>query len=548
MYRAYFRLTESPFSLTPDPRFLYLSERHQEALAHLLYGVASAGGFVQLTGEVGTGKTTLCRALLAQTPPNVDVALVLNPRQTAAELVATVCDELGVTYPPGTDSLKTLVDLLSRHLLQSHAAGRRTVVVIDEAQWLRPEALEQVRLLTNLETPTEKLLQIILIGQPELRNLMARPELRQIAQRITARYHLVSLTLRETRAYIRHRLQVAGCEAELFTRVALRQIHGCTEGIPRLINILCDRALLGAYARQESRVDRGMVRRAFAEVTGSAARASGWRALAWPSVVVVFVLVAGVITAQAPWSRLGGLRLPFTGTASPTKSPADEPRRGPDALAAPTTPALPDLLGGAGAWKSPEAALANLFARWGAAYPYLSGSGACAKAEQAGLICVQGETGWQSLLELNRPAVLTLDAPDGRAVEAVAVRLSGDRVVLDFGAGEMSFTRAEVDSLWRGRYFLVTRKPPVKTRLLREGSAGRDVLWLREQLDRVEGVATSRPIKSQNVFDAALKRRVIEFQKARRLMTDGIVGEETLAFLSVVPSDPTAPLLLTGTR
>src|SRR5919201_4070009 len=236
MYLGHFGLKEPPFSITPDPRYLYMTERHREALAHLLYGIGQGGGFVQLTGEVGTGKTTLCRCLLEQVPPEVDVALLFNPKLTSFELLAAVCDELRIPYPEGTTSLKVLVDALYRHLLDAHARGRRTVLIVDEAQDLSAEVLEQIRLLTNLETTREKLLQIILIGQPELITLLEREDLRQLAQRITARYHLEPFAADETRAYIRHRLQIAGRTRGLFTEAAMRTVHAASRGIPRLIN------------------------------------------------------------------------------------------------------------------------------------------------------------------------------------------------------------------------------------------------------------------------------------------------------------------------
>ena len=259
MYLKHFNLTERPFSITPDPRFLYMSARHREALAHLLYGLGEGGGFVQLTGEVGTGKTTICRCLLEQVPDNVDLALVLNPKVTAAELIATVCDELGIEYPAGTTSIKTLTDLLNRYLLDAYARGRRTVLLIDEAQNLSADVLEQVRLLTNLETAKQKLLQIILIGQPELRDLLSREDLRQLAQRITGRYHLEPLSRDETAQYIEHRLRVAGALGEVFDSSAKREVFRLTEGVPRLINVICDRALLGAYSRETRRVSRRLV-------------------------------------------------------------------------------------------------------------------------------------------------------------------------------------------------------------------------------------------------------------------------------------------------
>jgi general secretion pathway protein A len=293
MYLEHFGLREPPFTIAPNPRYLYMSERHREALAHLLYGLGEGGGFVQLTGEVGTGKTTLCRCMLEQLPPSVDVALILNPRLTSLELLQAICDELGVAYPAETTSSKVLVDVLYRYLLEAHGRGRRTVIVVDEAQALSTEVLEQVRLLTNLETTREKLVQIILIGQPELGRLLGREDLRQLAQRITARYHLAPFSEPETVAYIRHRLQVAGRTRGLFTEPAMRRVHGHSGGVPRLVNVICDRALLGAFAHQKGHVDTRMVARAAVEVGGPAARpwyARWWR---WAAAAGVAALALG---------------------------------------------------------------------------------------------------------------------------------------------------------------------------------------------------------------------------------------------------------------
>jgi len=266
MYLDHFKLTERPFSITPDPRFLYMSARHREALAHLLYGLGEGGGFVQLTGEVGTGKTTLCRCLLDQVPEHVDIALVLNPKVTATELIATVCDELGIEYPEENTSIKSLTDALNRYLLDAYARDRRTVLIIDEAQNLSADVLEQVRLLTNLETSTQKLLQIVLIGQPELRTLLAREDMRQLSQRVTARYHLDPISRDEASAYIKHRLQICGNTQTVFNKRAVDKIQQLSGGIPRLINVLCDRSLLGAYVEGHSQVDQKVVKKAAREV------------------------------------------------------------------------------------------------------------------------------------------------------------------------------------------------------------------------------------------------------------------------------------------
>lgn len=268
MYPKYFGLTEPSFSIAPDPHFLYLSAQHKEALAHLLYGAGESGGFVLLTGEVGTGKTTVCRAFLEQLPAGVEVALILNPALTATELLLTICDELHIAVPPGEISQKVLLDRLNDHLLEAHGQGRRPVLIIDEAQNLRPRVLEQVRLLTNLETTKHKLLQIFLIGQPELRDMLARDNMRQINQRITARVHLRPFTLAETGRYIEHRVAVAGVDRPLFSATAIRQIHLSSGGVPRLINILCDRALLGACVSRVSQVTPAIVKRAAREVEG----------------------------------------------------------------------------------------------------------------------------------------------------------------------------------------------------------------------------------------------------------------------------------------
>jgi general secretion pathway protein A len=309
MYLAHFGFTEWPFSNTPDPRFVYLSPRHEEALAHLLYGVRERGGFVQLTGEVGTGKTTICRYLLSRLPEGVDVALVLNPMLTPEELLATVCDELGVAYPPETRTRKVYVDALYQHLLAAHGRGRRTVLIIDEGQNLSAGAIEQLRLLTNLETATEKLLQIILIGQPELVELLDQPKLRQVAQRITARYHLLPFEERDTQGYVWRRLRIAGQRIVVFEPRAIVAVHRASRGIPRLINVICDRALLGAFAEGAQSVTPRMVRRAAREVSGERARTRRWpwRATAAAGLMAIAVAAtgaAGLWPVPDPWRRL----------------------------------------------------------------------------------------------------------------------------------------------------------------------------------------------------------------------------------------------------
>jgi len=306
LYPKYFGLSEASFSITPDPQYLFLSEQHREALAHLLYGAGEGGGFVLLTGEVGTGKTTVCRAFLEQLPPEVDVALILNPAVSSIELLRGICDEFRIQVGEHERTSKQLVDRINDFLLQAHANGRRPVLMIDEAQNLRPKVLEQIRLLTNLETPKHKLLQIFLVGQPELRTLLGRPGLRQLDQRITARFHLKPLSARETGEYIRHRLAVGGVERPLFTPAAIRRIHALSGGVPRLINILCDRALLGAYVSRSAHVTPRIVDRSAQEVKGEAALPSPPRRMG--RALVAASLVAALIGGWwiRGWLEAGG--------------------------------------------------------------------------------------------------------------------------------------------------------------------------------------------------------------------------------------------------
>jgi len=280
MYHHYFGLRETPFSIAPDPRYLYMSAEHREALAHLLYGVSAEGGFVLITGEVGTGKTTVSRYLLQQLPDKTDIAFIINPRQTVLELLISICEELSLSFDESSESNKYYVDLLASHLLESHAAGRTTVVMIDEAQNLSTDVLEQLRLLTNLETDNKKLLQLILLGQPELQDKLALNEMRQLSQRITARYHLQALSMLDTAAYIEHRLRVAGFGGQLFDKRSVKCVYQYSGGIPRLINLLCDRALLGVYSENGKRVSIRHIKQSQNEIfTGRPKK--HWHLRAW---------------------------------------------------------------------------------------------------------------------------------------------------------------------------------------------------------------------------------------------------------------------------
>ena len=276
MYTSYFGLEEKPFSIAPNPDYLFMSDRHREALNHLTYGLGDTGGFVLLTGEVGTGKTTISRRLMENLPENTQAAFILNPTLSSQELLATLCDELKIRYRKTGATLKTLTDKIQQKLLKNHSENINTLLIIDEAQHLQPEVLEQLRLLTNLETNTKKLLQVILIGQPELQQLLQRRDLRQLAQRITARYHLLPLNKQEVAQYLKHRLSVAKCFREIFDKSAVNAIHKTCKGIPRLMNLLAERSLMNAYNSNNAVVNRKMVLQAAYDALGDEFEVTPW--------------------------------------------------------------------------------------------------------------------------------------------------------------------------------------------------------------------------------------------------------------------------------
>jgi general secretion pathway protein A len=560
MYLAFFGLNEKPFSITPDPRYLYLSERHAEAMAHLLYGINEAGGFVQLTGEVGTGKTTIVRSLLAQAPKNAEIALILNPRMTAPEFLLTICEELGIGVPDSaTQSLKDLVDILSQYLLRAHAAGRRVVLVVDEAQNLAPEVLEQVRLLTNLETNTQKLLQIILIGQPELRELLARNELRQLAQRITGRYHLSPLSAEETTAYVRHRLRVAGATADIFNRFSLEEIYRLSAGVPRVINVICDRALLGGYSLDRHRVTGPLVRSAAGEVFGRRFTPP-W--LPWAGTAAIAVLLAvaslGLWHAQ-PWARGApssrthevsaipasarpgaggsGARLPAMahGTATPAAARAT-PEAGAQTA---QSESLPGLLAKYAGDTTTDAAFSTLFGLW--RIPYATdGTDPCTQAARHGLACVTERGSLGQLRLYNRPAILMLTGDQGASHEVVLTGLDGERASILLGDATHQVGDGELSRYWMGDYVMLWRPQAAPVRTLAAGMRGASVRSLRRSLEKLAGVADPNP---SDLYDAGLTSLVRKFQREHRLTVDGIAGVRTQVVLAGVLASPGSPLL-----
>jgi len=561
MYVEYFKLLEAPFSLTPDPRFFYVSERHKEALAHLVYGVQQAGGFVQLTGEVGCGKTTLCRCLVKQLPPETDIALILNPRLTAIELLATVCDELRIPYPEHVGSTKVLIDALNEHLLRSHAQHRRTVLIIDEAQNLNGDVLEQIRLLTNLETTQDKLLQIILIGQPELLSILRRKKLRQLAQRIKARYHLLPLSRHETCAYIRHRLSVAGIRDPLFTPWAMRRVYHLSCGVPRLINIMCDRALLGAYSLNRRRVTASIVCRAGREARGVVPWYRRFRPAWTPWVVALGALLVGIaiflalsnpsvlrrtVAAAALLRSDDHIRNPNFDPAPPAPSPgiaeADaspvRPKAGAISVTVPTGPRLAEILADPSRRGNSDTSFSALYAQWGIKVPLGPADLGCTAGRERGFECLFQVGGWPKLRRFDLPAILELVLPAGLRHRVALVALGEESASLSIGGKEYTFPLWEIDGVWDGSFILLW-KPPIAQRRLSLGTRGEDVLWVRRTLDSLEGQPASPSVF--DLYDEGLRQRVLEYQRDRSLVPDGFVGSETLVRLSVDLGSTNAP-------
>ena len=487
MYEAHYGFTEKPFNLTPDPKYLYLSARHTEAFAHLEFGRRERGGFIVITGEVGTGKTTLARYFLSRLDPRTATAFVLYPALSGAELLRSILDDLHV--PAAGTSMKDSVDALHRFLLQARADGRDVVLLIDEAQDLSTEVLEQVRLISNLETDTEKLITIVLMGQSELHEMLSRRELRQLAQRITARYHLAPLDEVATADYIRHRLEVAGGAGKVgFTRGALSAVHRLSGGIPRLVNLVCDRALLAGYVRGARTIDSGMVRRAAREVRGHAP-------LAWSRPLAV----AGTAAAAA---AVVAFLVPRALPARET--PAEPVRASVPALSpSPSAPLEPVLLS-LGREASLAGALREVQALWG----------------QEPLERTALRTHLDQLRRLDLPVVLEMFHPTRRDTCYVAlVRLEGDRaVVAGTGGAPLRVAVSEVDRWWTRQAIFLWRDYD-----LAQGDPERTAAWARQALGRLGYLGQ----------DPDLPGAVARFQRDAQLAADGVVGNRTVMSLYV---------------
>ena len=563
MYAPFFGLQHPPFSIAPDPRYLFMSERHREALAHLLYGLDAGGGFVLLTGEVGTGKTTVCRCFLEQIPAHCNVAYIFNPKLTVGELLRSICDEFGVLHAPavpGVETVKDCIDPLNAALLAAHAAGRNNVLIIDEAQNLAPDVLEQLRLLTNLETSERKLLQIILIGQPELRAMVAQPAMEQLAQRVIARFHLDALTAQETQQYIAHRLAVAGLQGPVpFERRAIARVHVLTHGVPRRINLLCDRALLGAYAAGARQVSPAIVNRAAREVfdAPASAAARGTQAAALPRWALAGLgAVAGAAAVVAAGWALG--LWPLAPAGAPRESTpvagAAVPAASAPAVAAPAVAASVALAASArvpaasstvavaaptalaqfvqaqsdseaGAWQA-------LASAWGVSLP--AGAQACSTLPDEGLRCYRNRRAGLNLVrQIDRPVLLALYASeDAEAPVLVLLRgLNEDTATLEGGGRSLEVPVAELAQVWRGELATLWRAPEGMPERgdIAESPAG--AAWLDQRLASKaaggKGTASAR-----SVTPALRQSRIHRFQLAQGVTPDGRAGPLTLMLLN----------------
>lgn len=556
MYKAFYGLSDNPFSIAPNPHYLFLSDRHREALAHLTYGLGETGGFVLLTGEVGTGKTTVSRCLLGQLPDNTDTAFILNPSLTELELLATLCDELKISYGDNP-TLKQLTDHLSRFLLDNHSKGRNTVLIIDEAQHLRPEVLEQLRLLTNLETDTKKLLQVILIGQPELQLLLKRQELRQLAQRITARYHLLPLNEDEIALYVLHRLQVAGRFEPLFTRKAVKVLQKYSGGIPRLINLLCERSLMAGYAQSRVPIDHHMVRQAAAEVLGEEEPTQN-RYL-WPTATAAALFVAFGVSywlftdkpvnaasassmvlesASANVAASNTQALSATEGMSKLVQPVDQ-QSSQGSIPDPNQRLLNDAINQS---RDIDTAFAGLFSVWGKV-PY-KGLTACQSAVEQGLSCYQQQGNWMSLTRLNYPAVVYLVDDNQQDFYGAVIAVDGEQLLMQLGEQQLWVDRAWFNQHFSGTFEILWQAPNLPMMDISQKSSPGQLQWLENALAHVN----NRNARRVNQFDVQLENDLKSFQSQHGLKADGIAGNQTLVRLNLYLSQQGPRLTDNGAR
>ncbi|MDQ6992076.1 MAG: AAA family ATPase [Mariprofundus sp.] len=599
LYLDYFGLKEPPFSIAPNPRYLYMTHQHQDALAHLRYGLQGEGGILLLTGEVGTGKTTISRRLLETTGELYHFAWIINPRLSITELLATICDEFKLSYVPECNSIKHFTDLISAFLIQLHSQAQNAVLIIDEAQNLSPDVLEQLRLLTNLETNERKLLQIILLGQPELRVILAKTELRQLAQRITVRYHLTPLNLNETGEYIRYRLSIAGCPLPLFNAAIIKTIHQRSQGTPRLINLLCDRILLGMYSQATQIAQPKHVQQAALELFGEQAKKS-YLTLSAMLAVTIFSLISALFfyINQHPASipsefenvkitdnkqlQISTPALTINSTAEPIQAPATSTHK---AASIQTVPASPEprplqtdiianplpptqqileskqseqadtsILSRSAQpvsrlpWLSIEktgdkiSAFQTLLNIWAVDLNIHSKRDPCSQIEEKNIFCLQLRAQTWMLEAFNGPAIFQTIDTTGKNHFAVIRLMDGENITLQLNKEQWTIKRHELLQHWHGDITLFWNHPPGYQKSLHPGDSGLTVQWLSKQLDQIQG--TIIPPRQRWIMDEVMVERLKTFQRAQEIYPDGIAGPMTLMRIQQLTGATSPPQLM----
>ena len=548
MYLDHYGLLEPPFSIAPDPRYLYMSERHREALAHLLYGLESDGAFILLTGDVGTGKTTVSRCLLEQVPENTNLALVLNPKLSSIELLQVICDELRIDYGEADLNAKSLVDYINRFLLGAHAQGKKTVVLIEEAQNLDLDVLEQLRLLTNLETNERKLLQVILLGQPEFLEVLDRPELSQLAQRITARFHLTPLALPEVEEYIGHRLAIAGCRRPLFASGVIKKLYKYSGGVPRLINVLCDRALLGCYVQNRYLIDHKTLSNSAREVLGEnkAAQIQS-RKISGP-VPIKIALALTLIMAIATAAYFSGFKLVYEAgsdsgneflTGQSTSEEANDAQLNNNAVTQlvsedeDNTETQNFIV-----WPEDNVRLRSnlqafqaLFISWQIQYNKTNDGTPCYFAQTQGLSCLHDQLDIEGLRKLNRPAVLKLYNDFEQAQYITLLSINKDMANIVISGQKQAVQIKQLAFYWKGEFSMLWRVPPGYEEFILPGFEGESVVWLSQVMSEID---ETTEIKTTSYYDAGLVEKVKQFQLNQGLVNDGVVGVKTLIHINQV--------------
>ena len=543
MYTSYFGLKQKPFTIAPNPQFLFMSAQHKEALAHMLYAMQGEGGVVVLTGEVGTGKTTICRQLLNQIPENTDVAYIINPKQSETEMLASLCDELHISCE-NTTSIKALTDALNQFLLDNHAQGRHTILIIDEAQNLDTSVLEQLRLLTNLETNDKKLLQIMLLGQPELSEMLQRQDLRQLAQRITARYHLNPLNKKEVIYYVNHRLAVAGLDKQsVFPTPVLHKLYQWTGGVPRLINLIADRALLGAYASESKQVNTSILQQAKDEVLGKVMQQQQTRNPWLLFIVLLCVTGLSVWLWQNPPSNIPAQHkvqiltptkpvsiTPIPKAKEETQAVAQQEKEtvASEAVKAPPEPAIPSLP----TTPDKNTSFIPIFTAWGVDYNPQTNGNACDFAQANGLLCLRQKDGIAAMRSLNRPAILSVADESGQTAYTAVLSLTGTvaTTAIQDAYAETPLQQLALQSF--NDFILLWKAPAGYTAPVRPGHSGKLVAHLAEQVTKA--LKQSWIGAPRTKYDNTLKEQVKVFQRQQGLNPDGVAGPITWIHLNQI--------------